>query len=95
MTPDVKVVADTFGLFRFTVEQYHQMRDLGFFVKYGREEYWIVSLPDRQIEVYTQPSGPTTAPGYAHLLVYRPGSTVSLVLDGVLIGTTDVDDVIV
>jgi Uma2 family endonuclease len=197
MTPDMKIVADTFGLFRFTVEQYHQMRDLGFFVRYGREEliegyvvlpeeqtpqaatsrhvmarrldvlvgdgwrvrqvagltltdselaadvcvargpsrtyvarhpgpadvglvveavdvclhlaqtmkariyaragiteYWIVNLPDHQVEVYTQPSGPTATPSYGEVQVHPAGSSVPLVLDGVNLGAIAVDDVI-
>src|SRR5262249_54067036 len=28
--------------------------------------YWIVNLVDRQVEVYTQPSGPAEEPDYAH-----------------------------
>jgi len=30
-------------------------------------QYWIVNIPDRQVEVYTQPSGPTTTPAYGHV----------------------------
>lgn len=44
--------------------------------------YWIVNLVDRQIEVYTQPSGPNDAPAYGHRQDYRAGDVVPLILDG-------------
>lgn len=44
--------------------------------------YWIVNLPANQIEVYTNPTGPTTNPQYQQHQIYRPGDHVPLVLDG-------------
>jgi hypothetical protein len=44
--------------------------------------YWIVNIPERQIEVYSQPTGPTADPTYLHRQDYRPGDSVPLVLDG-------------
>ena len=38
--------------------------------------YWIVNLPDRQIEVYTDPTGPSAAPDYG------PSDTIIVALDG-------------
>jgi Uma2 family endonuclease len=65
------------------------------YARAGIAEYWIVNVPDRQIEVYTQPSGPaSSAPAYAHVQIFRPGSVVPLVLDGVTLGTIAVDDVL-
>jgi Uma2 family endonuclease len=52
--------------------------------------YWIVNLVDQRIEVYTQPSGPTTIPAYNALQVYQPGDAVPLVLDGNVVGTVPV-----
>lgn len=52
---------------------------------YGRAgivTYWIVNLSERQIEVYTQPSGPTAHPTYHHMITYRESDTVPVVLDG-------------
>jgi Uma2 family endonuclease len=52
---------------------------------YGRAGivcYWIVNLVDRQIEVYTAPTGPTPSPGYGQRTDYRVGDQVPLVLDG-------------
>jgi Uma2 family endonuclease len=43
--------------------------------------YWIVNLVDRQIEVYTLPSGANAAPAFAQRQDYRMGDDVALVLD--------------
>jgi Uma2 family endonuclease len=45
--------------------------------------YWIINLVDRQIEVYSSPSGPTANPSYAQRTDYRAGDQVPLILDGV------------
>jgi Uma2 family endonuclease len=56
------------------------------YARAGLPLYWIVNLPDRQIEVYEQPSGPTGSPAYAVRRTYRPGDSVPLVLDGTAVG---------
>jgi hypothetical protein len=56
--------------------------------------YWIVNLPDRQVEVYTQPSGPAASPAYAQLTTYRDGDSVPLVLDGSVVTTIAVRDIL-
>jgi Uma2 family endonuclease len=56
--------------------------------------YWIVNLVDRQVEVYTQPSGPVTAPAYGQQTTYRVGDQVPLVLDGVTVTTIAVQDIL-
>lgn len=48
--------------------------------------YWIVNLPDRQIEVYTQPAASLSTPTYNQLTTYRETDEISLVLDGEEIG---------
>lgn len=48
----------------------------------GIPVYWIVNLPGRQIEVYTQPSGPTFDPTYHQLATYHQADAVPLILDG-------------
>jgi Uma2 family endonuclease len=45
-------------------------------------EYWIVNLVDRQVEVYTAPSGPGATPAYAVRHVYPAGAAVPLTLPG-------------
>src|SRR5262249_32996457 len=44
--------------------------------------YWIVNLVDRQIEVYTDPTGPGPSPVYRQRLDFVAADAVPLVLDG-------------
>jgi Uma2 family endonuclease len=44
--------------------------------------YWIVNLIDRQIEVYTQPSGNVAHPTYTHQQIYRVGDSIPVILNG-------------
>jgi Uma2 family endonuclease len=46
--------------------------------------YWIVNLVDRQVEVYTAPSGPAASPAYAQRQDLHSGDDISLTLDGVV-----------
>ncbi len=52
------------------------------YARAGIPVYWIVNLNDRQIEVYTSPSGPVADPKYGQRVDYRPGDSVTLTLDG-------------
>ena len=56
--------------------------------------YWIVNLVDRQIEVYENPTGPTSAPEYGMRSDYHIGDSVPLVLDGKVITTITVQDLL-
>ena len=56
----------------------------------GISIYWIVNLVDRQVEVYTE----ATADGYASRTDYAAGTTVPLVIDGVVVGQIAVDDIL-
>jgi len=56
--------------------------------------YWIVNLLDRQVEVYTQPSGPVAAPAYSQQATYRAGDAVPLVLDGATAATIAVQELL-
>lgn len=56
--------------------------------------YWIANLVDRQIEVYTQPSGPAENSDYAQQQIYRVGDAVPLVIDGTQLGTIPVGDLL-
>jgi Uma2 family endonuclease len=44
--------------------------------------YWIVNLVDRQVEVYTAPSGPTANPGYGQRTDHQPGDLIPLDFGG-------------
>jgi Uma2 family endonuclease len=52
------------------------------YARAGITEYWILNLVDRQIEVYSSPSGPTATPGYKQRQDHPPGDQVTLILDG-------------
>lgn len=43
--------------------------------------YWIVNLPARQIEVYSQPSGPSDNPTYHQLITYYETDQIPLTLN--------------
>ncbi len=52
--------------------------------------YWIINLVDQQIEVFEQPSGTSPSPAYGTQQIYQPGDTVPLILDGAVVGTIPV-----
>jgi hypothetical protein len=56
--------------------------------------YWIVNLPDQQIEVYSDPSGPTPNPNYRQLLSYSGEDQVPVVIDGLEIGSLPVNSLL-
>jgi Uma2 family endonuclease len=44
--------------------------------------YWIVNVRDRQVEVYTGPSGPADSPGYATQAIHPVDQRVPIVIRG-------------
>jgi len=56
--------------------------------------YWIVNLNDRQVEVYTSPSGPVPDPKFAHRADYRGSDSVSLHLGGTTMVQVAVQDLL-
>ncbi len=52
----------------------------------GIPVYWIVNLVDRQIEVFTGPSGPDDRPDYETREIFSAGHEVPVVLDGREVG---------
>lgn len=52
------------------------------YARAGISVYWIVNLSSRQIEVYTQPSGPTAQPTYHHMVTYQETDEVPILLSG-------------
>jgi Uma2 family endonuclease len=64
---------------------------------YARERvpvYWIINLIDRQVEVYTDPSGPAERPDYRHQQICRKGDEVPLVIEGREVGRIPVRDLL-
>lgn len=64
------------------------------YARAGIPVYWVVNVIDKQIEVFTQPSGPGDAPAYAQQDVFTVGASVPVVLDGNTVGTIAVADVV-
>lgn len=67
---------------------------LPIYARAGLPEYWIVNVIDRQVEVYTHPSGPTANPGYGANHIYKPGDSVPLVIAGNVIGPVPVNELL-
>jgi Uma2 family endonuclease len=44
--------------------------------------YWIVNLPERRVEVYTEPSGRGKAASYQSTVMYGPDDQVPVILEG-------------
>jgi Uma2 family endonuclease len=64
------------------------------YARAGILTYWIVNLQDRQVEVYTDPSGPTPTPGYGQRQDYGPGDDVPVVIDGNEVGRVPARDLL-
>lgn len=56
--------------------------------------YWIVNIPERHIEVYTNPDPAANPPAYTTRTDYGIADTVPIVLDGVEVGTLPVAELI-
>jgi hypothetical protein len=56
--------------------------------------YWIVNIPDSQVEVYTDPTGPQPDPAYRQRRDYTAAESVPLILDGLVIGDIPVKDLL-
>ena len=56
--------------------------------------YWIVNLPQQQIEVYSSPSGQGKSAAYRDANCYGPDDEVPLILDGSELGRIKVRDVL-
>jgi hypothetical protein len=56
--------------------------------------YWIINLPEAQVEVYTSPSGPAVMPAYGARQDYRPADAVPVVLDGNVVARLLVQDLL-
>ncbi len=60
----------------------------------GVIRYWIVNIPDRRVEVYTDPQPAGDPPSYATRTDYPSGTLVPFVLDGATVGTIAVDEIL-
>jgi hypothetical protein len=73
-------------------------RDRGFKKRIYAESriavYWIVNLIDNQVEVYTDPTGPTETPDYRQRRDYGVLDEIPFILDGQEIGRFPVRDLL-
>jgi len=60
----------------------------------GIVEYWIVNLPERQIQVYTEPFRVEGRADYRHQTIFVAGDAVPVVLDGREYGRITVSDIL-
>ena len=64
------------------------------YARAGLLNYWVLNLIDRQLEVFTNPSGPVAMPGYHEQRIYRADDKISLVIALDDLGTIRVADMI-
>ena len=64
------------------------------YARAGIPIYWIVNIPERCLEVYTQPSGPAARPDYGHRQVCRGAENVAVVLGEQQIGVVTPDELL-
>lgn len=64
------------------------------YARAGLACYWIVNLTDRQVEVYTSPSGPSASPAFAQRVDYHVNDSVPLVLDGATVANVAVQELL-
>jgi len=60
----------------------------------GIPVYWIINLLDNQIEVYTDPSGPSEQPEYRQQQNYGQTDTIPLVMEGHEVGRLAAQDLL-
>jgi hypothetical protein len=56
--------------------------------------YWIVNLVDRQVEVYTDPTGPAGQAGYRQRQDLPVGTSVPVQVGGQVVGTIAVQELL-
>lgn len=56
------------------------------YARAGISQYWIVSIADQTVEVFTEPTGARDLPAYGHAARYVPGESIPVIIDGVHVG---------
>ena len=64
------------------------------YARAGVKVYWIVNVAERQVEVYTQPTGPALEPTYGHRTDYGVGATVPVFIGPSPVGEIAVNDLL-
>jgi Uma2 family endonuclease len=63
---------------------------LAIYPRAGLPEYWIVNIPEKQVEVYTQPDRDSAT--YAQTTIYKPGDALPVIVNGVTYDSLPVAD---
>jgi len=66
----------------------------GLYAAAGIPVYWIVNIPEAKVEVYTEPSGPSEAPGYAKRQDFGSSESVPLILDASAVAQLPIADLL-
>ena len=64
------------------------------YARAGIVHYWILNLIDRQLEMFSDPTGPTAKPDYLTTQDFAASDVVPLVIDGSEVGRLKVSDVL-
>jgi Uma2 family endonuclease len=64
------------------------------YARAGIAVYWIVNLPERRYEVYSDPSGPVRRPDYRQHQDYGMSDTIPVVIEGVEVGRLAVHELL-
>lgn len=64
------------------------------YARAGIAIYWIVNLIERQIEVYSDPSGPSEEPDYRERQIFAASDAMAVMLDGANVGMLKVADLL-
>lgn len=64
------------------------------YARAGIPVYWVVNLPDKRVEVYSDPSGPAERPDYRQQQNYSSSDMIALVIEGVEIGRLAVSELL-
>jgi Uma2 family endonuclease len=64
-------------------------RKLAIYARAGIPSYWIVNLVSDQVEVYTEPSGPSEPVGYSRCELVGVSGEIVLQVEGTVLGTIE------
>lgn len=64
------------------------------YARAGIPVYWLINVADRVFEVYTDPDPAVAPPAYRTRTDYRPGQDVPVVLDGTVVGSVPVSELL-
>jgi Uma2 family endonuclease len=67
---------------------------LRLYARAGIPVYWIINLPDRQLEVYSDPGEVEDNATYRQSMIYHPNDTVPVVINRQEIGQLKVNDLL-